>query len=147
MSVQRLAADDFAGIAAQQGLRAPPVVTGDGDAWDAHCRKVWRAFPAYGFDRCYVAELAAEVLPRVLAQMGVGRSFGMFRGGPWRIFSLAPDDPAFLAVNEWHHNWRCPSLAQRGPDLVSLGAWRWGISEGKAAFRIARICGRARPVP
>lgn len=148
-------------------LRTPPVVTGKPEDWDAHLRAAWSKLPAWGFDRGYVAELAADHLPRVLAQMGLGQLLGrvspdaaaivgkgapwaalpMDPGGRWMLFRLEPDSATLITLDSWAHAWRCPELDQFGADLIDLGAWRWATSPAKAAFRIARICGRARPVP
>jgi hypothetical protein len=158
---------DFAGIARQHRIWPPSLVTADADAWAAHCRAVWARFPAWAFDRDFVAELAREHLPRVLGQMNMGQFLGRIspdarrivgRGAPfaalprdpdgqWMMFRIEPDSTDIMALDECSHAWRCPSLDQLGNDLIDLGAWRWGISAGKAAFRIARLCGRTRPVP
>jgi len=37
--------------------------------------------------------------------------------------------------------WRSLDHAQRGPDLVALGALMWEVRPGRAAHRIARLCG------
>ena len=163
----RAMAHDFFAIARQHRLRAPDVFRATEDEWAAYCRPVWSRFPAWGFDRDFVAELARDHLPRILGQMGIGQMLGRIspdarrivgRGasfaalprdpdGRWIMFRLEPDSLDILALDEGHHAWRCPSLDQLGNDLIDLGAWRWGISAGKAAFRIARLCGRTRPVP
>lgn len=163
----RIAADDFLALAAHARLPAINPARAADDEWTAHCRAVWAKGPPWGFDRGFVAELAAEHLPRVLAQMGVARMIGRLspdtrrivgRGAPlaampldpagrWMLLRLAEPQPELLALDSWSHAWRCPALDTIGHDLVDLGAWRWGVSAAKAAFRIARLCGAARPVP
>jgi hypothetical protein len=146
---------------------APPVLLATPDEWAAHCRRAWAALPAWGFDRGFVAELAADHLPRVLGQMGLGQFVGRIspharaivgRGAPpaalpldpdgrWMLLRLEPDSADWLMLDSWSHRWRCPSFDQLGADLVDLGAWRWSVNPAKAAFRIARICGQERPRP
>ena len=40
-----------------------------------------------------------------------------------------------------------PSLSRRSADLVVLAAWRWGLSDTKAAWRLVRLCGLRRAAP
>lgn len=163
--------DWFQRTAAEKGIRAPrsilAITDADREEWDRYHRDVWRAAPPYAFCPHFIHALAEDHLPRVLGQMGIGQMLGRIspdahrivgRGAPfcalprdpdgrWMMFRLTPDSADILALDDWTHAWRCPSLDQLGSDLIDLGAWRWGISAGKAAFRIARLCGRARPVP
>lgn len=147
------------------GPTAPSPFATEAD-WTRFFQQRARALPAWHFDRELVAELAAQHLPRVLAQIGLGPLLGRVspharlivgRGapfgvlplegdGPWMMFRVAPDARELLVLHEESHAWRCPQLSQFGEDLVDLGAWRWGVSPSKAAFRISRMCGRARPV-
>jgi hypothetical protein len=163
----RIAADDFWAIARQMRAPLPDPVRAADDEWQGFCRAVWSAFPAWGYDRAFLAELAAQQLPRILAQMGVSRLIGRIdpqarhivgKGAPLATLPLCPDGrwmllrleqpaPALLALDGWSHAWRCPVLSGRGNDLIDLGAWRWATTPAKAAFRIARLCGRRRPVP
>lgn len=130
-------------------------------------RKQPASQPLWAFDPHFVAELATEHLPRVLGQMGLGPLLGRIhpaakrivgrgapfcalpldRSGRWMLLRLEPDSPDLLALDEWSHAWRCPSLDQLGDDLIDLGAWRWDVSRAKAAFRIARACGRQSATP
>lgn len=153
-----------------QHVRSPggaPPLAAQGDDWLHRYRQACAALPPWGFDRAFVAELAAEHLPRVLAHIGLGKLLGRISpdakrivgrnapfcalpldpGGRWMLFRIEPGSTDLLALDSWSHAWRCPSLDQLGADLVDLGAWRWGISDAKAAFRIARICGHPRPAP
>ena len=54
---------------------------------------------------------------------------------------LVADADAITAVCAYAGEWRTADGAQRGDDLPSLGAVRWGIAYGKAAARIARVIG------
>lgn len=164
----------FQRIARQAGIKPPALfdVTEKGQAaWLAYCRQVWSLFPGWGYDRGYVTEVARGFLPLLFAQIKLGRFLGYIdpewrrvvgsrsnlnlaviplvpMGGRWMIWRLSRDaDAPLLAFDEWAHAWRCPDYTRRGVDLTDLGAWRWGISESKAAHRIARICGVGRPVP
>jgi hypothetical protein len=168
LNAQRpVAADDFFAVADRHRIPVPNAFRAEDADWTGFCRSVWLRFPAYGFDRDFVAELAADCLPRVLGQMGFAKLCGRIAGdakaivgrgapfaalplggdGRWMLFRLTPPAPELIAFDERGHAWRCPSLGAQGNDLIDLGAWRWGIGEAKAAFRIARLCGRKRPVP
>jgi hypothetical protein len=160
----RVAADASHGQAA-----APPRrrALSTSEEWAAYCRAEWARLPAWGFDRAFVAELAADHLPRVLAAMGVARLIGRIsndarqlvgRGAPlsamplapdgrWFLMRLRPPDEVLIALDPWSHRWRCPALDGIGDDLIDLGVWRWRMTPAKTAFRIARLCGRQRPVP
>jgi hypothetical protein len=157
----------FERVTQQQRVPMPNPCRADDEEWWRFCRTVWGKFPVWGYDRAFVAELAVDFLPRVLAQMGIGRFIGCIspdaraivsRGAPlsalpldpdgrWMMMRLQPDSPDKLLLDSWSHAWRCPSLSRRGDDLIDLGAWLWNLSEAKAAFRIARLCGRKRPLP
>lgn len=159
----------FQQVEHEHGMRAPSPIRCSAAEWDAHCRKVWAKFPAWAFDEGYVAALARDHLPNVLAQMGIGPLLGRIsdpahchavagRGAPlmalptdpdgrWLLLRVEPGSAHLLILDEAGHAWRCPSLARRGASVIELGAWRWGVSEAKAAHRIARICGQRRPVP
>lgn len=162
----------FERVARDAPFRAPPLLCTQAE-WSVYCRKVWARFPAWGFDAAYLTEVARPFLPRIMAEMGFGRFCGfladasghgfysraiagdaaptvalpLFADGRWRMFRLEPNSPDFFALDDWSHAWFCRSLARRGESLLDLGAWRWGVSEAKAAHRIARLCGIRRPVP
>ena len=183
----------FEKVAARAGLK-PPTSLFDHDGWDRYVRQVWNAYPAWGYCSTFVGESARHLLPRVLAQIGVGRMIGRVSEAPfeaavagipipdaedvllwgWQwivrhaprphlvplagagefglgmVFRLQPasaGESPMLFLDEASHQWCCPALAREGASLVNLAAWRWGISDAKAAHRIARICGLQRPVP
>lgn len=69
------------------------------------------------------------------------------RDGWGLVFRLAPDAPQWLILDRIDHQWCCPALDREGVSLIELAAWRLGISNARAASRIARLCGVARPVP
>ena len=62
-------------------------------------------------------------------------------------FAIAPDDARPLLLHTLSLQWDCPALSRRGDGLVELGAWRWGVSPAKAAWRLARRLGLERPYP
>lgn len=58
------------------------------------------------------------------------------------VYLLADTDQMRITVVDgMTGEWRSVDGAQRGNDLPSLGALRWTIRYGQAAFRIARLCG------
>jgi hypothetical protein len=57
---------------------------------------------------------------------------------------MLADRDRVTVVCGYSGEWRSADGAQRGPDLPSLGALRWGITYGKAAARIARAIGMPR---
>lgn len=65
-----------------------------------------------------------------------------------RVFVMHPTDPAvvpppdlLLLVNRDTGAWRTASGGAFGDDIISLGAFCWRCTTGKAAARIARACG------
>lgn len=180
--------DLFVRTARQHRLEAPGILA-SAEAWEAYCRLVWARFPAWGYDATFIGEAAKPFLPRVLAQMGLGRLIGWISDDPvdaiihgirlpdraedwsWRwlvdharglaliplrdgpdasgmLFRLTPDpDAALLVLCRDRHDWRCPTLARQGEDLVELGAWRWDVGKAKSAYRIARLAGLQRAAP
>jgi hypothetical protein len=139
--------------------RAPNPFRGSDDEWRAWMRDV----PPWGFDRHFVAELAADHLHRVRGEMSLSEEIGRLARAPseviplsamwlapfgrWMLLRLDEEPRDLIALDTWAHAWSCPALDRAGRDLIDLGAWRWGVSHSKAAFRIARLCGRRRPVP
>lgn len=158
----------FERIAAEQRIRQPKPFAAWAD-WEAYCRRVWAKFPGWAWDSAYLTEAAREFLPRIMAEMGMGRMCGylapasishaiagrgaplatlpLYSDGRWMMFRLAPASDTYLAFDEHSHAWRCPQLARAGADLVELGAWKWETTEARAARRIARLCGLERPAP
>jgi hypothetical protein len=178
----------FLRVERERGFK-PPGFLATAEETMAHCRRVWAAFPAWGYDEFYVAEVARPLLPRILAQMNLGQAVGRVsddtadcvimgieipdadraRDWSWRwvldhaprlglvplrggseyatglMFKLPEGD--LLVFDQIAHDWRCPSLARVGDDLIALGEWRWSTTRAKAAWRIARLCGLQRPVP
>ena len=187
----------FERVAREDRLPPPPGLVLTPEAHMTWCRKVWAAFPAWGYDETYVEEAARPHLPRVLAQIGLGKlvarvgsdtdvlldlqgvlglaerhvfergdhiwpdwravfrelpallnaAAGKYHPSPIMRFRLAPEDRTPLLFNDISHEWWCPRLNRQGDGLIQLGAWRWDISETKAAWRIAKLCGLERPVP
>lgn len=68
--------------------------------------------------------------------------------GEGLAFRLAPGgDAPLLILDRISGEWVCPALDREGVSLIELMAWRLEISHARAASRIARLCGVARPVP
>lgn len=159
--------DQFWRFAEQQKARPPHLFNAPGDDWVDFVRAVWGNAPKWAFSPPAVRHAAQALLPRVLAQMGLGPRIGCVSedalaiagpGAPysclplvadadWMLFRIALTEPDLILIEDVGHRWRCPSLARQGADLIELGAWLWGVSEGKAAFRIARLCGLKQPTP
>lgn len=59
------------------------------------------------------------------------------------LFALAT---RIIAVCSYEGEWRSADGANRGGNLLDLGAWRWSCRFGQAGHRIARLCG-LRAVP
>jgi len=147
----------------------PPSPFAPDDDWRRFYEARRRTLPAWAYDRDYVTSHALEQLPRVTAQLGIGLAVAMIPRPRWWPFAAAPEHvrqlhgtstPGSVAVlrvepesydllfiDRATGEWDCPNLARRGDDLVSLAAWRLGVSDAKAAWRLARICGLRRPVP
>jgi len=51
-----------------------------------------------------------------------------------------PGHDIMVAVDSGSGAWRHGRL-ENGTDLISLGAWRWNLRWGQAAWRIARVLG------
>ena len=110
-------------------------------------------------------------LARVLAGMGFAKHLGTIPRGEvpfWRpdyaqgpgarrhgfgslnrslrdaLVHVLHDPAAQFLVCSHAGEWRTHDGSQRGDDLPSLGALRWGIRYGQAAGRIARIIGLRR---
>ena len=60
------------------------------------------------------------------------------------VHILSDADRRITAVCSYEGEWRTADGAQRGDDLASLGALRWGCRYGQAASRIARLIGLDR---
>lgn len=56
-----------------------------------------------------------------------------------------PRPGRIILLDTWDLSWRTTSGGALGDGVVSLGAWRWGCSTGKAAARLAKICRRRFP--
>lgn len=157
---------------------------------DRWARRVWQAFPGWGFDAAFLDEQVRGMLPRALAIIGLGRArarigrgfdvlamlepavlgarpYGQRANWPrWREmmeawpalgardprgevlrFDLTPGDETPLLLHPVSLEWDCAALARRGDGIVALAAWRWELSEAKAAWRFARRWGLERPYP
>ncbi|MCL2427893.1 MAG: hypothetical protein FWD12_01510 [Alphaproteobacteria bacterium] len=165
-----MTADRFFAPARQAArIKEPPAVRCSSDEWLDYCRAVWRRYPRWGYVPDYVEEAARDFLPRVLADIGIGPMIGRRemrddtqtllavtdavlaadpgRVGEWLAFRIEPGAGDILLFDEASHVWHCPALSRRGDGLIELGAWRWGLSTAKAAWRIARLCGLRSPMP
>lgn len=181
----------FARVARESRIPAPAIAAPAQDA-AAWARRVWGAFPAWGFDAAYLDEAGRSMLPRALAVIGIGPArskvgarftvmaeleplvlgprllkFGLPSWPLWRDmlaawpvlatdafagaeiirFDLSPTDETPLLLHPVSLEWACPALVRQGDGLVALAAWRWEISETKAAWRLARRLGLERPYP
>ena len=127
--------------------------------------------PTWHADRDYVTGHALDRLPRICAHLGCGDAVAVLPRPQWWSSLTPPDEVAvlhgtrgpgiepviavrlergghdLLFVDRATGEWECPSLCRRGADLVALAAWRWGLSDTKAAWRLARLCGLWRPAP
>ena len=140
--------------------------------WRAWRRAKREAAPPWAFDADWLTSHALEALPTVLKALGCGKPVAKLPRPRWWF---GPDLPAgaaalhglgpmpdlkpvvalplesgaadLLFVDRSLGGWDCPNLSRRGDDLVRLAAWRWGLSDTKAAWRLARILGLGRPTP
>ena len=94
--------------------------------------------------------LEPENLPVVLANMGfTGRLSKHPRGElawwpktDWEVYAMGrPRGLPTIFIDIGSGMWRTEDGYQRGADLIALAAFIWGLPYGKAAFRVARICG------
>ncbi len=122
------------------------------------------------WDAELVDTLAIDNIGRFCGAIGTGRALGFIPlpawwGGHaptaetqrlhgldgWRLarhvllLQAAPKAKHVLAIHIPTGEWREPSLALQGPSFMSLAARRWGMSETKAAWRWAKLCGLASP--
>ena len=117
--------------------------------------------PPWAYDRDFIAVLADDFLPRICAEIGVRRALGVIPPPAWwphrNDSRFAPQreteililqrDRRCIFLDRATHEWVDPTHARAGHDLIELAAWSWRISEAKAAWRLARLCGRAVPRP
>lgn len=130
-----------------------------------------RTLPAGHYDPAYLTSHALERLPAVCGAMGCGdavrvldrplwwpptglsEEFATFHGlrsadgKPVLAVRLTPDSYALLFLDRSTGAWDVPTIGKCGPEMVSLGAWRWGVSRLDAARRLARLCGLGRLTP
>lgn len=88
--------------------------------------------------------LAALDAEEVRARAAVAEVNRMMRDSEV-LFMQAPKDRPFamvlIDIGAGDGAWRSPDHAVRGDCLISLGALMWGERYGRAARRIARLCG------
>ncbi len=86
----------------------------------------------------------ADALAEVRARAAVAEVNRMMRDSEV-LFMQAPKDRPFamvlIDIGAGDGAWRSPDHAVRGDCLISLGALMWGERYGRAARRIARLCG------
>lgn len=151
------------------GEPRPPSIFGSDDDWARYRRMRRDRLPAWHADRDYVTSVALEQLPRVCGQLGTGEAVAFlsrprwwyqhgltaselarhgFGGSPEGVVIALRNEPGsydLIFIDRATGEWSVPNLAQSGFDLVSLAAWKWTLSDTKAAWRLARICGLRRP--
>lgn len=133
-------------------------------------RARWVGKPAWSYDTGYCTALGLERLGVVIADMGFGAAVVMVPRPAWwhsrqlgaaamKLHGLDTDTPThfgfrvgsvdagLLLVCRATGEWAVGQGGRVGNDLVSLGAYAWDVTEGKAAWRIARLCGQRQPRP
>lgn len=130
------------------------------------CAKAAR--PAWWYDREWLNDQARQHLPLVLAKIGAAPPFvklplparwhypqtsdaarqlhGLHQP-PILGCSSSPDSTRQLYVDPLTGYWHDDEAAQPGIDLLSLVAFRTGLSLTKAAWRLAAWCGLEAPRP
>lgn len=148
----------------------PPSPFASDDDWHRWRRARRMTLPPWHADRDYVTTHALHQLPHVTRQLGTGDALSMIQRPTWwwsgsalpqsvlerhglvpiedehlLVLALEPGSYDLLFIDRATGEWEVPSLERRGRDLVSLAAWRWGLNETKAAWRLARACGLRKP--
>ena len=125
--------------------------------------------PAWYVDRDYVTGRALEHLAMVCGKLGIGETQGFIARPRWWantglpdvvlvrhgllrseaavvvVLRLEPGSYDLIFIDRAVGSWAVPNLDKRGDDLVSLAAWRWGLNETNAGWRLARLCGLSKP--
>ncbi len=106
--------------------------------------------------RLFALTLADEaVMPAALAAMGLTHRTASHvakptwwpdAAGPVLEMAEGADMPATVAVEAWLGRWvLLPERAIHGSCMLELAAHRFGMTRGKAAFRLAKLLGRDVP--
>jgi hypothetical protein len=156
-----------------RGSVPPPPSPFEPDArWRDWRRTRRERLPGWAFDADWLTSHALEALPRVLKALGCGKPVAYLPRPEWWFapdlpaeavarhglnplpdlepvieLPLEPGSDTRLFVDMNLGGWDCPNLCRRGDDLVSLAAWRWGLTPAKAAWELARTLGLGRPTP
>lgn len=110
--------------------------------------------PGWWFDREFVNSIALEFLPVVAADLGFttvcaawvpGEVAWWPEGEPGHILMLADARHRAVFVDRASGYWIADGMTRRGTDLVGFAAYRLGVSDAKAAWRLAKLCALRRP--
>ena len=125
--------------------------------WEAECRNARLHLPPWAYHRDWLNGYALLHLPAVCRHLGTGPAIARAHRPsfwpveePGRVLVLlaTPQTKAFpLYIDEHSGYWEEPGRQLKGLDLIELAERRLGLSAAKAAWRLARICGRRSPMP
>jgi hypothetical protein len=113
--------------------------------------------PSWWADLEFVNNLALGFLDAVVAKLGYDLVCGAWEPGqvrwwPWHepgwvlaVAERGTNEP-MVYIDRASGWWVVGQWERQGPSLVKLVEWRWGLSQTKAAWRLAKLCGRRRPV-
>jgi hypothetical protein len=144
----RLPGDDiFARVARDKNIRPPQHIIPTDDreraAWDAYEAAVWRAAPPWAWCPHYVAELAREHLPRVLASIGVGQMLGRVSDDPSYAVAYGIPLPAPEDARLWNWRW----IVQHAPLNRHLEPLTRGADSSAGMVFLLRPASPAQPQP
>jgi hypothetical protein len=130
----------FQRVARQAGIAAPQVGLAADDegrrTLDRYCYRVWGAYPAWGYCTVFLGEHCRPVLPRVLAEIGLGAMLGFVSDDIEDAFAFGITLPPPAHARAWGWPWVVKHAPR--PHLVPLTRRMPGCPDPGLCFRLTR---------